>query len=152
MGNVPVWKLHISACSFMMNILVCPGGTFSSVCWNKSGNSVSEWSKAQGWRVILFSRQIKEMELDEKQLDRTVHPMLHLRPPGQPPTLADAPMVANQPQQTSFPTVATSPISYPTVLLPSVLPPIQAHKPVLLHSNQPFQFILSCCLQPCTLC
>jgi hypothetical protein len=79
--------------------------------------------------------------------DRTVHPMLHLTPPGQPPTLADAPMVANQPQQTSFPTVATSPISYPTVLLPSsVLPPIQAHKPVLLHTNQPFQFILSRCL------
>lgn len=84
--------------------------------------------------------------------DRTVHPMLHLTPPGQPPTLADAPMVANQPQQTSFPTVATSPISYPTVLLPSVLPPIQWSK----HTNQscstPTNPFSSFCLAACTLC
>ena len=96
--------------------------------------------------VVLFSRQNKRDGAKREATDRTVHPMLHLTPPGQPPTLAAATMVANQPQQNSFPTVATSPISYPTVLLPSVLPPIQAHKPVLLHTNQPFQFILSYCL------
>jgi nucleoporin p58/p45 len=59
----------------------------------------------------------------QEATDRIIHPMSHLTPPGQPTTLVAAPMIASQLQQTPFHTVATSPISYPIVPLPSVLPP-----------------------------
>jgi nucleoporin p58/p45 len=48
---------------------------------------------------------------------------LHLPPPGQPTTLIAVPMITSQLQKTSFPSVSTSPSSYPVVPLPSVLPP-----------------------------
>ncbi|XP_066386043.1 nuclear pore complex protein NUP58-like isoform X2 [Miscanthus floridulus] len=59
----------------------------------------------------------------QEATDRIIHPMLHLTSPGQPTRLVAAPMIASQLQRTPFPTVATSPTSYPTVPLPSVLPP-----------------------------
>ncbi|WVZ60674.1 hypothetical protein U9M48_010664 [Paspalum notatum var. saurae] len=45
---------------------------------------------------------------------RIIHPMLHPSPAGQPTTLVVVPMISNQLQKTPFPTVATSPSSYPT--------------------------------------
>lgn len=70
-----------------------------------------------------FLKANRKEAAKQEPTDRTIHPMLHLAPPGQPTTLVAAPVIASQLQQTSFPTVLASQISYPTVPLPSVLPP-----------------------------
>ncbi|CAL4936135.1 unnamed protein product [Urochloa decumbens] len=70
-----------------------------------------------------FLKANRREEAKREATARITHPMLHLSPPGQPTTLVAVPMISNQLQQTSFPTVATSPSSYPTLPLPSVLPP-----------------------------
>ncbi|CAN6297664.1 unnamed protein product [Urochloa humidicola] len=70
-----------------------------------------------------FLKANRREEAKQEATASITHPMLHLSPPGQPTTLAAVPMISNQLQQTPFPTVATSPSSYPTLPLPSVLPP-----------------------------
>ncbi|CAL4919251.1 unnamed protein product [Urochloa decumbens] len=70
-----------------------------------------------------FLKANRREEAKREATARITHPMLHLSSPGQPTTLVAVPMISNQLQQTSFPTVATSPSSYPTLPLPSVFPP-----------------------------
>ncbi|OEL32638.1 hypothetical protein BAE44_0006346 [Dichanthelium oligosanthes] len=70
-----------------------------------------------------FLKANRREEAKQEAAARIIHPMLHLSPPGQPTTLVAVPMISNQLEQTSFPTVPTSPSSYPTLAMPSVLPP-----------------------------
>ncbi|RCV40741.1 hypothetical protein SETIT_9G079300v2, partial [Setaria italica] len=70
-----------------------------------------------------FLKANRREEAKQQATARIKHPMLHLPPPGQPTTVVVVPVISSQLQQTSFPTVATSPRSYPTLPLPSVLPP-----------------------------
>lgn len=119
----PVWKLLILA--------------FVHLCWTFLFVQVEHFHqyvetvetqylygrRCRGDLTNPFLKANKREAAEQEVIGRIIHPMLHLRPPGQPATPVAAPMVASQLQQTSFPTVATNAISYPTVPLPSVLPP-----------------------------